>query len=85
MSVYDPKCYYAVTQDGGASRQGTILAYSENSGNRQLLWYAGWFGTNSPSVGWLHVKWDNGQENIYRMGAQKCYDLQLLTGNFYDV
>ena len=71
-------------QDGGASRQGTILAYSENSGNRQLPLYAGLFSTSSTSVGWLHVKWDNGHENIYRMGAQECYDLQLLTGNFYE-
>ena len=34
---------------------------------------------------WRHVKWDNGQKNVYRMGARNCYDLQLLTGNFYDV
>ena len=84
MSVYDPKCYYAVTQDGGASRQGTLLAGSENSSNMYLD--LPWFTTFKISnVGWRHVKWDNGQENIYRMGAEDCYDLQLLTGNFYDV
>ena len=44
-------------------------------------WYV---SVSSTSVGWLYVKWDNGQENIYRMGAQDHYDLQLLTGNFYD-
>lgn len=71
-------------QDGGALRQGTILAYSENSGNRQLSLYTGLFSASSASVGWLYVIWDNGNENIYRMGAQECYDLQLLTGNFYE-
>ena len=83
MSVYDPNCYCAVMQDGGASRQGTILADSEKSSNRQLLWYSNNIGLcNISGVGWLNVKWDNGQENSYGMGAQGCYDLQLLTGNF---
>ena len=83
MSVYDPKCYYAVTQDRGASRQGTLLADSENSDNMYLDLPVDFVKISN--VGWQHVKWDNGQENIYRMGAEDCYDLQLSTGNFYDV
>ena len=33
----------------------------------------------SPSgrPGWIQVQWDNGNEKNYRMGADKCYDLQL--------
>ena len=27
--------------------------------------------------GWIWVKWDNGNEYIYRMGAENCYDLQI--------
>ena len=34
---------------------------------------------DKPSVtkGWISVKWDNGTEDNYRMGAENCYDLQL--------
>ena len=66
MSVYDPKCCGAVTQDGGLSKQGTIQDKKNTDG-------------------WICVKWDNGHVDGYRMGCENCYDLQLSTGNFYDV
>ena len=28
--------------------------------------------------GWVHVKWDNGESNRYRMGAQDSYDVRLV-------
>ena len=32
----------------------------------------------STNTGWIHVKWDTGDENDYRMGAEDCYDLKLV-------
>jgi hypothetical protein len=29
------------------------------------------------SEGWVDVRWDHGESNRYRMGAQNCYDLKL--------
>ena len=29
-------------------------------------------------INWLSVQWDNGIKDQYRMGAEGCYDLQLI-------
>lgn len=53
----------------------TIMLLIQDGGASKLGTVTGPTYINSNN--WLNVKWDNGNTNRYRMGAENSYDLQL--------